>query len=299
MDSLLDHSFLFITGKGGTGKSTVSAALALQAARAGHQVLLYEVGSQHRSDTLLEQADTGTGSIHCQTIDPQVALEAYLSGELHSKTLSRMLVKNRLFSYLASAAPGLNEIATLSSVWEAVEGSYAGDYDLVILDAPASGHGMAMFAAPSTYRTIARSGPVEKRARLIESMLYADSTQIIITTLAAETPVNETLDLVDKFAALGKYVEVVLGAVREPNFSRNREREMEEALTRAKHPATSTVLEALLVEENQAWDQRAQVRRLRGELAGAPLYQIDYLEGGVDGVEGLEALIDTWEIISE
>ena len=108
------------------------------------------------------------------SIDPQRALDEYL-GQQVGGALSGLLFNNRIFEYFVAAAPGVRELTTIGKVWELAQlerrDRSAAPYDLVILDAPASGHGLAMLRAPRTFGEIARVGPIRRRADMIDEFL--------------------------------------------------------------------------------------------------------------------------------
>ena len=137
-------------GKGGVGRTTVAAALGLVAARRGRRVVLCEVGIQGRL------AKLGPG-LRATSIDPRRAKLEWLERELHSRRLAGFVGRNRLFELLTAAAPGLAELVTIGKVWDLAErGSSGSRLDTVILDGPATGQGLALLEAPSTYANRSR-----------------------------------------------------------------------------------------------------------------------------------------------
>ena len=174
---LLDKRLVFVTGKGGVGRSTVAAALGLAAARAGRRTLVVELAYQDRlarafgvEDSHFREAPVRDG-LFTISLDPQHALEEYLRIQLRVKPLADLLFSSRMFQYLAVATPGLAEMVTMGKVWELAQPRRrvkgAAPYDLVVVDAPATGHGVAIMRTPKTFADIARVGPVAQQGRTI------------------------------------------------------------------------------------------------------------------------------------
>jgi anion-transporting ArsA/GET3 family ATPase len=209
--SLLDKRLIFVTGKGGVGKSTVSAALGVVAARRGKRVIVCEVAQQERISRVFRGQGVGyreteiAPDLFAFSIDPQRALEEYLLLQIRVKALYEMMFKNRIFTYFASAAPGLRELVTIGKVWELAQldrrVKKGGKYDLVVVDAPATGHGLGLLRTPKTFSDIARVGPIKRQADTIFGFI-TDSEQTGICAVAwpEEMPVNETLELQQKLA---------------------------------------------------------------------------------------------------
>src|SRR4051794_26867232 len=181
-----------VTGKGGFGKSTVAAALALAAARDGRRVAVGELGGHARVAGLLR----GSG-IDTLTVDVHHALTEWLATQL-PRRLADLLMRSGAFASLVAAAPGGAELIAMTKLWELVQRRRwtrgAEPYDLVIVDAPASGHGAALLRAPRTFADIARVGPIGSHAREVADFLKRDAGFVIVT-MAAELPVSETLQL--------------------------------------------------------------------------------------------------------
>ena len=147
----MDKRLVFVTGKGGVGKTTVAAALGLAAARRGKRTIVCEVARQERMSKAFRREGVGWSesrlaeNLYAISIDPQQSLEEYLEDQIGSRRLAHLLFHNRIFEYFATAAPGVRELVTIGKVWELaqLERRRARDapYDLVIVDAPATGHG--------------------------------------------------------------------------------------------------------------------------------------------------------------
>ncbi len=262
MDALLDKRLVLVTGKGGVGKTTVAAALGLAAARRGKRVVLCEVAGQDRLSGLLE-------GIEHAAIDPERAKEEWLRYQLKSRTLAGVLGGSTLFQYLTAAAPGLTELVTIGKVWDLAQlqpraGGRA--YDLAIVDAPATGHGLAMLRAPSTYASIARVGPVGRHAERIDSFLRDRAqTGVLTVALPEEMPVNETIEFEQALdRELGMRIDQeVVNAVHPVRFSAREVTALREAVPSASSPAARAALTAAVSEQRRARGEHAQVRRLR------------------------------------
>ncbi|MGH3992870.1 MAG: ArsA family ATPase, partial [Pseudonocardiaceae bacterium] len=233
MPALLDKPLVVVTGKGGVGKTTVAAALGLIAARAGKRTVICEVAEQERLAGLFGVDASGheerelAPDLHSVSVDPELAKEEWLRYQLKSGTLAGVLGGSSVFRYLSAAAPGLSELVTIGKIWDLaqLERRTGGSvFDLAIVDAPATGHGIAMLRAPSTYAGVARVGPIRRQARQIDRFLRdASRTGVVVVALPEEMPVNETLDLerrlgeemgmaIDRAIVNGLYPERFTGA---------------------------------------------------------------------------------------
>jgi len=272
MPSLLDKRLVLVTGKGGVGKTTVAAALGLIAARRGKRVVLCEVAEQRRLPGMLERLPYE--GLHHESVDPERAKEEWLRYQLKSRTLAGVLGGSGIFQYLTAAAPGLTELVTMGKVWDLaqIEPRTGGPgYDLAIVDAPATGHGLAMFRAPSTYASIARLGPVGRHAERIDSFLRDPAqTGVLTVALPEEMPVNETVEFE---RALRRELDVtvdaiVVNAVHPSRFNKEAVRRLEAAEGGSR--VARAAIEAALSEHRRARGEHAQVRRLR-RAARAPV----------------------------
>jgi hypothetical protein len=296
---LLDKRLLFVTGKGGTGKTTVSAALGMAAARAGVRTIVCEVARQHRLiDTLgpggagapLHQEVEVAPGLAAISIDPDRAVEEYLRLQMPSRRLADFLAHNRLFEALANATPGLRELVTVGKAWELAQPARRTEgsaYDLVIVDAPATGHGLGLLRAPRTFRDAARAGPVSRQAGTIDSFLADPGrTGVLAVALPEELPVTETLELgMSVREQTGRGLDaVVVNGLWPERFSSADAELIERAASGDEHaggPAARAALRAALAEHARARMQRSELRRLRRgaaeRLAGTPVATLPFL----------------------
>ena len=183
----------------------MAAALGLVAAGRGLRTIVAEVA--RRDD--VSRALGGEGmheeelapGLHHLSIDPEQAMELYLADQLPA-ALADLLGSSRAFSYLAAATPGMRELLTVGKVWELAQEDRrtpgAEPYDLVVLDAPATGHGVAVLTAPRTFAQTARVGRIARQGRTIDAMVSdPERTGVVAVARPEEMPVNETLVLQD------------------------------------------------------------------------------------------------------
>src|SRR5512133_2179891 len=272
--SVLDGVELaFVTGKGGVGKSTVALAAALAAARAGRRVVLCEVADQARAARLYGVEAPGRGrevqlekGLWSTTIDPVVALEEWAGRQIGSRRLVGLLTHSNAFAAFVNAAPGARELVAITKAWELgqrerwVKGR-AG-YDLVVLDAPASGHGVGLLRTPHTFAEIARVGPIATQARKVVALLEDPlRTALVAVALPAELSVSETLDLDARVTgAVGRPLDaVVVNGVLPRRFTAA---EVERVMV-GDGSVPGPVAAAARRQHGQATTQQSQVRRLR------------------------------------
>jgi anion-transporting ArsA/GET3 family ATPase len=291
VSSLLDKRLLVVTGKGGAGKTTLAVALGLAAARHGKRVVLCEVAGSERISRLVPELTT-------VSVDPEEAKREWLRYQLKSRTLAGVLGGSSLFQYLTAAAPGLTELVTIGKVWDLAQlepRAGGATYDLAIVDAPATGHGLAMLRAPSTYANIARVGPVGRHAERIDSFLRdRRQTGVLAVALPEEMPVNETVEFERALhRELGMAIDAILvnavhpARFRPPEIARVRE-------ATADTPVARAALNAALSEHTRARAEHGQVRRLR-RAATARVWTLPRIfepEIGRDQVERLSAELE-------
>lgn len=266
LNLLLEREIVVVTGKGGVGKSTVAAALATLAHRRGLRAIVAEVGGRRDVERLL--ADDGPDHV---SITPRDAMEEYLRDQL-PRPVAELLSHSGTFAAFVEATPGMRELLSVGKVWELTEKRRrtpgAEPYDLVILDAPASGHGLAMLGAPRTFSEAARVGPIHRQAGYIHATL-ADPARTAVVAVATpeEMPVNETLDL---RAALRERmgIDVALVVVNGIAPDRFSSEEGDRLATVGGGPQTP--VGAALWSHARARAQRGQLRRLRAGLDAAP-----------------------------
>jgi len=295
---LLEKPLVVVTGKGGVGKSTVAAAIGLAAARRGLRTIIAEVA--RRDDVSRVLGGTGVHEdelaprLHHISIDPEEAMEEYLVDQLPSRALADVLLSSRGFNYFAAATPGLRELLTVGKVWELTREDRrtpgADPYDLVVLDAPATGHGVAVLSAPRTFADAAVMGRIARQGRIIDAMLSDPAqTGVVAVARPEEMPVNETLALE---ASLPGTVGVGVGLVVANGLLPDR---FDAADVRALRTAPpSPPVRAALTAHARARAQRAQLARLR-RRARAPVVTLPFVSAPMLDAAAIEPLVRALE----
>ncbi len=232
MQSLLERKLLVVTGKGGAGKTTIAAALGLAGARAGRRTIVVEVGQEARLPSMFGVSPPRAG-VECSlrerlssiSIDPDRALLEWLQA-LGGRVSGRVLASSGTFQYFAAAAPGAKELVTMVKVWRLTGGRRAagrdGGHDLVVLDAPATGHALGLLGSPYTFGEIARVGPIARQTAKLQELLESPArSAYLAVALGTEMAVTETIELQDGLRArLGRgLAAVVVNALAPQRFT--------------------------------------------------------------------------------
>jgi anion-transporting ArsA/GET3 family ATPase len=279
---------VIVTGKGGVGKSTVALATALAAARQGKRTILCEVGAQERLSRVFHRAEVGFNEVEMAenlwaiSIDPDESMNEYLLIQLKVRAMRDVLVRSRIFSYLAAATPGLKELVTIGKIWELAqpERKVKGgrEYDLVVVDAPATGHGVGFLQTPRTFASIARVGPIRAQAETLDKFIRnRRRTGVVIVAFPEEMPVNETASLEhDLVESVGVSVDrIVMNGLYPERFSPE-EAERLAGVADERDGVVRAACRAAVREARRARSQREQLARLE-ELTEAPVMTLPFL----------------------
>jgi anion-transporting ArsA/GET3 family ATPase len=282
---------VIVTGKGGVGKTTVAVALGLRAASEGKRTIVCEVAAQENASRMFEHARVGFHEVEMEenlwsiSIDPDESMREYVLLQLKVRAMRDMLFRSRIFNYLAAATPGLKELVTIGKIWELAQldrkVKSGRKYDLVIVDAPATGHGVGFLQTPRTFASIARVGPVHSQAETLNRFITDHAhTGTAIVALPEEMPVNESValgrDLRDE---VGVAVDrVYLNGLYPERFKKDEAERLAE-LTESENGtngATKAAARAALSEFRRAKSQRSQLSRLRRGVE-APVKTLPFL----------------------
>jgi anion-transporting ArsA/GET3 family ATPase len=256
MPSVLDRRLIVVTGKGGVGKTTLSAAIALLAARLGRRTIVLELsgagsdaGAAGRLAALFDHPEPPAHGQEIRlaeglwglSIDRDRVLAEWLRA-LGGRVPARVLTSSSTFQYLIAAAPGAREMISMVKVWELAQGrrpgerrqpaseargageahrsdeartrerGARGDYDLVVLDAPATGHALALLRSPQMFSAIARVGPIARQARQVRELLEDPALSAYLgVAQATEMATSETIELQENLhGELGRELDAAI-----------------------------------------------------------------------------------------
>ena len=300
-----------VTGKGGTGKTSVAAALALVLAADGKRTLLVEVEGRQGIAQLFgtdplpyEERRIATvpggGEVRALAVDPELALLEYLDMFYRLGAAGRALRKVGAIDFATTIAPGLRDVLLTGKVKEATTRSSGGRraYHAVVLDAPPTGRiGRFLNVTAETAR-LAKMGPIKSQSEGVSSLLRSAMTAVHVVTLLEEMPVQESLDAMTELTGLGIPVgRVIVNATRPPLLPAGRvtKTELKRGLTAAGLPTDAVTVAGLQTEAKAHLTRRELEESLRSELAelGRPMIELPLLEQGIDraGLDHLAELL--------
>jgi len=300
-----------VTGKGGTGKSTVAAALALALASRGKEVLLCEVEARQGIAQLFDVAPLpyeerrivagpeGSGDVHALAIDIESALLEYLQMYYRLGRAGKALDRFGVIDFATTIAPGVRDVLLTGKVYEAVHrnkrSKSARTYDAVVLDAPPTGRIAQFLNVNGELAGLAKVGPIRNQADNVMTLLKSGLTTIHLVTVLEDMPVQETADGIVELRAAGLPVgAVIVNLARRPELD-DEERDLAMAgaldgqvlrgdLERAGLNVPQTLVDGLLDEAVEHSERRAleDEQRLRIEGLDVPTYELPRLVDGID-----------------
>jgi hypothetical protein len=271
---LLERALVYVTGKGGAGKTTVAAALGLAAAARGRRTLVCDLAGSNQLARAFGRDGSGETKLGerlwALPVEPQAALEEWLRRQPGGAAAVAVLMRSKAFGHFVAAAPGAKELVTIGKVVDLAATRAPG---LVVADGPSTGHALGMLAAPRTLGEVARLGSMGAQARELRDVL-GDPAQAgyVGVTLPEEMPVSEVLELEQGLpGAVGLGLDlIVVNGLYPDRFSDEEAERLRGVAPR------SPAVRAALAQHRRARAQAAHVRRLR-EHAQAPVVTLPYL----------------------
>ena len=266
LDALLARDLLYVTGKGGSGKTTVAAALAIAAAARGRSVLVCEVDGADR----LAGALRGRAGVTHLSIDPRRALKDWMRAQPGGAIAAATLGRSRAFTRFVDAAPGAKALVTIG---KAADLARAPGHGLVVVDGPSTGHALGMLSAPATIGRVAAAGPVGEQARALQRFLAdAGRTGYVGVSLPEEMSVHELLELEDGLhEAVGRGLDlIVVDGVYPDRFTNVEARRLGELA------AGSGQMRVALAQHRRARAHAGRVRELRRRTS-APVVTLPFV----------------------
>ncbi|MGD0678087.1 MAG: ArsA family ATPase [Polyangiaceae bacterium] len=255
MSTLADKRFVLVTGKGGVGKTTVCAAEAISLAAKGKRVLIAMCNAKERLSVMLGAPPIGpqvtfvTDNVWAVNIQPDLALREYGVLVLHSRALARTLFENKYTRAFLRAVPGMQEWSMLGKAWwhtteTRPDGGFK--YDVVILDAPATGHGLDMLRVPKVILDVVPPGLLRRDAERAWKLFQDPKTcAMVLVTLPEEMPTTETIELAASLRELGLPIgRVVVNGVLPPLFSQAERAALEGAVVPSGESAGDAAISA-------------------------------------------------------
>jgi anion-transporting ArsA/GET3 family ATPase len=300
---LLDRRLVVVTGKGGVGKSTIAAALATLAARRGKRVLVAEVDARERVAPMLGGRPSGpvirqvVPNISTVNVDPRHALEEYALMVVKVRAIYQAVFENRVVRFFLRAVPSLAETLMLGKILHEARSESGGKprWDLVIVDAPATGHAVQLLGVPKALLDTVPAGPLRRDAEWMQALLVDPArTSVVMVSLPEEMPVSETVELdaqVRDLLCLPRG-PVFVNAMPDTRFSPG-ERDLLRGLTGWEPPVGPAARAAVLQAGRQ---ERAdgQVARLRQAL-GRPVVTLPLLAADRWGRRAVDRIADAME----
>ena len=307
MVDLLERKLIFVTGKGGVGKTTIAAALAWLAATRGKRTLVCEIDAKGDLADFFETAPLRFAEreiaphLWAMSMDTEASLKQYLGLQLKLPLVARIGPLAKMFDFVASAAPGVKEIVTVGKLcWEVKEHHY----DIVVVDASASGHIVGQLAAPQAINQLVQVGLVRQQTGwMLDILDDSATTGLVVVATPAEMPVSETLELTSRLRSETRVdlAAVVVNRVLPELFGRGEEEVFERLaapdgqarLDAALGGSAEPILEAARLTVTMRRSRTEHLETLRAAIdAQVPLLYVPYLFFRSHGLRATHQLAD-------
>ncbi len=308
MKGLLERKLVFVTGKGGTGKTSVAAALALLASQRGKRTLICESEPKGDVAAALETGPTRfkerqvAPGLFAMSMDTEASLREYLHLNLKVPVVGRIAPVARAFDFVATAAPGVREILTVGKLCYEVR---EGHYDLIVVDAAPTGHIVGQLAAPQGINELVKVGLVRNQTSwMVDILANGSKTGLCIVTTGEEMPVSESIDLALRIkrdtvvelacVVANRVLPELFGRGEQEVFDSLRGRRQTGALAMAVgHPqrAVAQVLEGARLASSIRRNSVGHLEHLRAGIdAAVPLVYVPYLFSRTSGIRAVRQI---------
>ncbi|GAC1382002.1 MAG: ArsA-related P-loop ATPase [Marmoricola sp.] len=314
-----------VTGKGGTGKTTIAASLALALASRGKDVLLCEVEGRQGLAQIFDIAplpyeerliargtQSGHGDVYAIAIEAEAALLEYLDMYYRLGRAGKALDRFGVIEFATTIAPGVRDVLLTGKVYEAAKRNArnrgARTYDAIVLDAPPTGRISQFLNVNGELAGLAKVGPIKSQADTVMTLMHSERTVVHLVTLLEEMPVQETIDGVAELRSHGLPVGAIIVNLVRPQDLDAEDRasllegtvddgQLEARLKEAGLNPTPALIEELLAEghDHAVRRQLEEAQRARLSEADAPIFELPRLAGGAD----LTGIADLAEVLTE
>ena len=299
MVPLLDRRLVFVTGKGGVGKTTVACALALYASEHGKRTLLCESDGRGDIASYFETDPTGFRArellpdLWGMSMDTEASLREYLRLNLRIPVVGRIGPLAKAFDFVATAAPGVREVLTVGKFCYEVRENH---YDLVVVDAAATGHIVSQLSAPQAINELVNVGLIRSQTGwMLEILSDPALTGLVVVSTPEEMPVNETIELAARVEAettvelvsvvVNRVLPELFGRAEEEIFDQLNRPELSEELRGLAGGDVSPVLEAARLAVTLRRTGAGHLERMRGAIdAKVPILYLPYLFNRIHGL---------------
>lgn len=311
LDEIFQRELLIISGKGGVGKTTVATTLGLLAAERGKKTLIAEINAAEKISEIFEVKPIGyketklANNLFAINIDPHSAFHEYVLEQIHSTTLYHLVFENNLVKNFLDATPGLNTLLEIGKIWALAErdkdeSGKNPKYDLVIVDAPATGHGLALLQVPQIVSSAVRVGPIRNKAEgIVDLLKNPKKTLLLITTLAEEMPINEAIEMLHQ--AENKLSvptgPLFVNALFPSILSDSEWSDLEKKLMKKKEKKSQTFQKILHYYQQKVELQKFYLNKLKTEIEDHEIFKLPYLfysDFNREVIEELGKVIETY-----
>lgn len=291
---LFDHRLIVVSGKGGVGKTTVSLLLALLA-KQKKKVLLVEMNSSEQIAPFFGLQRVGhqevllDTNLHAINLNPNQCFEEYVLKQIFFKKIFDLFINNRFVRSFLDAVPGLFELLMVGKIYDLVKQNR---YDLVIVDAPATGHGISSFEVPQIVLQAVRSGPLNDQAKKVFDLLTnSQKTTFSIVSLAEEMPMNETCELYHQVKTKLKMKPgpVFINKLKSSFLSSSENKKLQ-SLNKNSKGSLDTALSFVDFHHQRSLLNGHYQKKIKERLLQASFYDLPYIYGGIEQIADFSSL---------